>query len=369
VVGTSIGSSVDAEGYYEIEDLENGTYTLRASMVGFETVEKEVTISGSDEEVNFVMAMSNLALQELEVFASRSTQKTPVAYSTIDEEQLENQLGSRDLPLVLNSTPSVYATAQGGGSGDARITVRGFSQRNVAVMINGVPVNDMENGWVYWSNWDGVGDAAQSMQIQRGMSNVNLAVPSVGGTMNILTNPAKNEAGGTFKQEIGNAGFRKTTLMLNSGLINDKFAFSAVGVRKTGNGMIDGTWTDAWAYYFGASYEINDKNRLDLFALGAPQRHGQRLYAQNIGAFSHSFARDLDSYDRAALEQYPERGFFYNENVAPVSNNYTGRQYVGNGWLSPSIRERYSPNFINERENFYHKPQINLNWYSDLSEN
>src|SRR5699024_4886674 len=82
VLGTSIGSSVDAEGYYEIEDLENGTYSLRASMVGFETVEKEVTISGSDEEVNFVMAMSNLALQELEVFASRSTQKTPVAYST-----------------------------------------------------------------------------------------------------------------------------------------------------------------------------------------------------------------------------------------------------------------------------------------------
>src|SRR5699024_7132432 len=199
--------------------------------------------------------------------------------------------------------------------------------------------------------------------------NVNLAVPSVGGTMNILTNPAKHEAGGTFKQEIGNAGFRKTTLMLNSGIINDKFAFSAVGVRKTGNGMVEGTWTDAWAYYFGASYEINDKNRLDLFALGAPQRHGQRLYAQNIGAFSHSFARDLDSYNEDALEQYPERGFFYNENVGPVSNTYGGKQYIGDGWVGASIRDRYSPNFINERENFFHKPQINLNWYSELSEN
>ena len=56
-------------------------------------------------------------------------------------------------------------------------------------MINGVPQNDMENGWVYWSNWDGVGDATSSIQMQRGLSKVNLATPSIGGTMNIITDP------------------------------------------------------------------------------------------------------------------------------------------------------------------------------------
>lgn len=369
LVGTNSGASTNTNGYYEIDDVSDGTYTIRASMVGYQAVEQTVTISGSDREINFNLYMENRSLGQLQVFASRSDQTTPVAYSDIDEEELQNRLGSRDLPLVLNTTPSVYSTAQGGGAGDARINVRGFSQRNVAVMINGVPVNDMENGWVYWSNWDGVGDVAQSMQVQRGMSNVNLAVPSVGGTMNILTSPAENQAGGKFKQEIGNAGFRKTTLVLNSGLINDKFAFSAVGVRKTGNGMVEGTWTDAWAYHIGASYQINENNRLDLFALGAPQRHGQRLYQQNIAAYSHSFARDLDSYDNAALDEFPERGFFWNNNVAPVSSSYEANQYIGDGWVGKSIRDRYSSNFINERENFFHKPQINLNWYSQLSEN
>ena len=56
------------------------------------------------------------------------------------------------------------ATNQGGGAGDARINVRGFNQRNVAIMINGIPVNDMENGWVFWSNWDGVTDVTSSIQ-------------------------------------------------------------------------------------------------------------------------------------------------------------------------------------------------------------
>ena len=36
-------------------------------------------------------------------------------------------------------------------------------------MINGVPVNDMENGRVYWSNWAGLSDVTSSMQVQRGL--------------------------------------------------------------------------------------------------------------------------------------------------------------------------------------------------------
>ena len=52
---------------------------------------------------------------------------------------MELRLGSQDVPLALNTVPNVYATNQGGGAGDARINVRGFNQRNVAIMLNGIP--------------------------------------------------------------------------------------------------------------------------------------------------------------------------------------------------------------------------------------
>ena len=90
----------------------------------------------------------------LEVLASRADEKTPVAYTNISKAEMEVRLGSQEIPMALNTTPSVYATQQGGGAGDARINVRGFNQRNVAVMINGVPQNDMENGWVFSSALD-----------------------------------------------------------------------------------------------------------------------------------------------------------------------------------------------------------------------
>ena len=142
--------------------------------------------------------------------------------------------------MVLNVTPSVYASAQGGGAGDARINVRGFSQRNTAIMVNGVPVNDMENGWVYWSNWDGVGDAATSIQLQRGLSAVNLATPSIGGTVNIITDPTAMTRGGSYKQELGTGGFLKETLVFNTGQFADKFGLTGAIVRKTSDGLYSG---------------------------------------------------------------------------------------------------------------------------------
>ena len=169
-------------------------------------------------------------------------------------------------------------------------------------MINGVPQNDMENGWVYWSNWDGVGDATSSIQMQRGLSAVNLATPSIGGTMNIITDPAALERGGSFKQELGAGAFLKSTINYNTGLIADKYAFSTTLVKKTGDGIIDGNWTDAYAYYLGSSYQMNDANRFELFAIGAPQRHGQNLYKQNASAYSQEFAKDELSYSQEALE-------------------------------------------------------------------
>ena len=255
VEGTDLGAAAQADGTYSIQ-VSDGSYTVTASVIGYASSTKSVDVSG-DATLDFGLLVSVVEMSALEVLASRAGEKTPVAYTTVDKEELEFRLGSQDVPMALNTTPSVYATQQGGGAGDARINVRGFNQRNVAVMINGVPQNDMENGWVYWSNWDGVADAAQSIQMQRGLSAVNLATPSIGGTMNIITDPAAMTRGGKFKQEGGDGGFLKTTVNYNSGLIGDKLALSGTIVRKTGDGIIDGNWTDAWAWYLGSSYQLN----------------------------------------------------------------------------------------------------------------
>jgi iron complex outermembrane recepter protein len=360
--GTTTGAASDAEGMFRIE-APDGNYDLVCEYVGFAKQTFSVNVSGSVNQ-NFEL-VEFLFANAIDVFADRAIErKTPVAFTNVSKQEIENQLGSQDIPLVLNTTPSVFSTIQGGGAGDARINVRGFNQNNMAVMINGVPINDMESGWVYWSNWDGLGDATSSIQVQRGLSAVNLATPSIGGTMNIITDPAGQDAGVKYKNEIGIGNFQKQTLFVNSGLVDDRFAITLGGVRKTGDGQVDKVFTDSWAYYFGASYQLDDKNRLELYATGAPQRHGQRRWKLNAANFSHELAKDL-GYSNEVLNdpKFAEQGLLYNANWSGVSSSYQGSQY----W-DGEVAQRHAGSFINESENYYHKPIVNLNWFSQFSQ-
>lgn len=365
--GTTTGATTDLDGVFTL-DLPAGMQKLIITYVGFEDVVMDVNVANGETSKlgKIILKGKAIGLAGLDIIADRAKEReTPVAISNVSKQQLEENLGSRDLPMVMNNTPSVYATPQGGGAGDARINVRGFNQNNVAIMINGVPVNDMENGWVYWSNWDGVADATSSIQMQRGLSAINLATPSVGGTMNILTSPADHKLGGMAKFEVGSGSFFKTTLSGHSGLINNKFAVSASVVKKNGQGVVDKTWTDAWAYYLGASFNVNKNHRLELYAVGATQRHGQNLYKQNVAAYDSAYAKDLGVV-QGTIDKFPQAsaGRLYNENWNTVSSSYTGQQV----WNGKSARDRYSKDFMNERENYYHKPLANLNWYAQWAD-
>jgi hypothetical protein len=359
--GTTNGTVTDIDGIFSFS-LPAGDQTLTISYVGYNDQDVNVTVtSGETVSIGRVrMEASSIALEGVNIISDRAKEReTPVAISNVSKAEIERQLGGQDLPMIMNNTPSVYATPQGGGAGDSRINVRGFNQRNIAIMINGVPVNDMENGWVYWSNWDGIADATSSIQMQRGLSAINLATPSVGGTMNIITSPAEQEASASGKFEYGSGNFMKATLSAHTGLIGNKFAASVSAVRKVGTGVIDKTWTDAWAYYIGMSLQATEKHRFEVYAMGAPQRHGQNLYKQNVAAYSNKFAKEIGADSAAANIMESPQGRLYNENWNVVRESYSGEQ----SW-NGKTHSRYNSGYLNERENFYNKPLANLNWFA-----
>ncbi|MCF6352719.1 MAG: TonB-dependent receptor [Cyclobacteriaceae bacterium] len=159
ISGTTQGATTDIDGYFTISNVEAGNVTVNISFIGYSSINKSVTVNaGQTTDIGDITLNSNtIGLSEVEVIASVAIdRKTPVAVSTIKGEYIEEKLGSQEFPEILKGTPGVYVTKAGGGFGDARIRIRGFDSENVAVMINGVPVNDMENGRVYWSNWAGL---------------------------------------------------------------------------------------------------------------------------------------------------------------------------------------------------------------------
>ena len=117
-----LGGAVDQDGKYTIDGITSGV-SVTASAIGYE----DMTVFADQSEVNFALNLQAVEMSELEVLASRATEKTAVAYTDVSNEEISLRPGSQDIPLAMNLVPSVYATNQGGGAGDARINVRGFN--------------------------------------------------------------------------------------------------------------------------------------------------------------------------------------------------------------------------------------------------
>lgn len=336
---TPLNSRSDIDGNYRFENVPLGNYTMIIAMISFDTMRVELNVDQSLVTFDVILGGSQ-ELEEVKVIGNiAQDRKTPVAVSTLGKKELTEELGSQDLPMILNSKPGVHATQQGGGDGDARITIRGFDQRNVGVMIDGVPVNDMENGWVYWSNWFGLDDITQQIQVQRGLGATKLAMPSVGGTMNIITQNTSGKREISVDQEYGSGNFLRTSLSYKSGTLKNGWGILFSGSYKQGNGWVDGLNTQGGFYYLKIQKKWGN-HVTSLSGFGAPQQHGQRTFNQPIAYWDEQRAYDLGV------------------TTVDTSNINHGRRFNEHwGYVTNESGERVVKN---ERRNFYHKPQITL---------
>ncbi len=287
IEGTEIGTASKLDGTFKLKGTA-GNIKVRFSFVGYLDQLIEVSLKNGDSKDLGVIKMQAdaVGLDEMLVVASYAKDRiTPVAVSTIKPEIIMEKLGTQEFPEILKSTPGVYATKQGGGYGDGRINLRGFDSNNIGVLINGVPVNDMENGKVYWSNWAGLSDVTRTMQVQRGLGASRLAISSVGGTINIITKSTDAKKGGSIYYGMGNDGYFKTGFTLSTGLYDNGWAVTVSGSRTVGDGYINGTNFKGWSYFLNIAKRIGDNQQLSFTAFGAPQWHNQRASQQLIQTF------------------------------------------------------------------------------------
>lgn len=323
--GAALGTT-DLDGRFDVR-VPEGTPTLTISYVGYQSKTAAVrpqmgtiALQPSNEVLNDVVVTQSLA----------RTRQTPVAVSQVSKAEIDVKLGTQELPEILNTTPGVWATKDGGGFGDAKINMRGFQSANVAVLVNGIPVNDMEGGWVYWSNWAGLGDVASNIQTQRGLGAAVLSAPSIGGTINITTQSLDAERGGNVWYGFGNDGMNNMGAKVSTGLMKNGWAITVQGSRKWGDGYVQGTNFNSYSYFVNISKRINDSHQLSLTAFGAPQTHNKRGNKDGLSIINYQ------TYAKRVMGS--ESPYIYNATFG----------YDRHGQVRSSNR------------NTYHKPQISL---------
>ena len=334
IKGTVNGTSTDFDGKFQL-DLKTKPLVIVVSFVGY----KDKEIFDIKEDLGIVqLEISNL-LNEVVVVGSgvidlAEGRKTPVAVSTINAAEIQEKSANWDLPEILKSTPSVQ-NIKAGGFGDGQMFLRGFDQTNTAFLLNGQPINGMEDGKMYWSNWSGILDVANAVQVQRGLGSSKLAISSVGGTVNIVTKTIDNKEGGYIKQTFANNNYSKSTLYYSTGVSEKGWSFSSLLGHWQGDGYVDYTAGQGQTYFFSVGYEANENNVFNFLLTGAPQWHA--------------------AAGGATISDFLEKGIRYN------------------GWNKAGVD---SPNLINGPNgqrypggrNIYHKPVLNLSWDWTINE-
>ncbi|MCL9769351.1 TonB-dependent receptor [Flavobacterium sp. HXWNR69] len=324
VKGTTVGAAADFDGKFELSTSQkSGVVTI--SFLGFVSKSVPFTITGNSVNLGrIVLSPDTSELQELVVIGKgiidvAKERKTPIAVSTIKAVEIQEKVGTADVTQAMVNTPSVYVAGQSGGYGDSRITVRGFQQDNTAFLLNGQPINGMEDGKMYWSNWSGMSDIANFIQVQRGLGSSKLAISSVGGTVNFVTKATDKKEGGFVSMGVANSDYFKSTAAYNTGMMKNGLGVSLMLSHWQGDGYNQGTRGEGQNYFISFGYKLNDRHNFNFLITGAPQSHDQ------------NFTKRISDY----------LGF--------------GRKYNNNyGYLNGQ--------YMSERTNFYHKPVANLNW-------
>ena len=282
-------------------------------------------------------SLDSIALSEVTVTSKvvdvAKERETPIAFSTVTGAEIELKGGNLEFVETLRRTPGVYTNQDNGGYGDGQMYLRGFGFTNTAYVINGQPVNDMENGRVYWSNWAGLMDIASSVQLQRGLGSTSLAVPSAGGTVSVNTRAAEATPGSGLKLMLGDNGYQKTTAYMNTGVNELGWSSSYLLGFWQGDGWRNGMKGEGVTYAFSVGYTPRGgDHEFNLSVIGAGQWHHQAYYGTQI--------QDYLDYGPAQGDDFRKFNQLYGD--------YKGEEF-------------------SVLRNYYHKPLATLNWDWEIS--
>ena len=331
--GTDNGAITDFDGNFELT-VVGDEGTLSISYLGYTTQTYVYELSDGVLVLEVITlepdpnALSEVVVIGTGVVQLAAGRATPTAVSTISAEEIELRGGAnRDITESIAFTPSATVTGNN-GFGDSQLFLRGFDQTNIAVLLNGQPVNGMEDGKVYWSNWSGLSDIATTIEVQRGLGASRLAISSVGGTTNIVMKAADKKQGGFVRFTGANDSYMKATAGYDSGMNEKGWAFSVLlDYWQAHRKWSEGTYGQGQTYYFSVGYKASEKHNFNFLVTGSPQLHGQK--------WSQSKERI------AANPKYNQHWGYLNEDGTDISS---------------------------ERQNFYHKPVANLNWDFTVSD-
>lgn len=273
-VGTGVGTETDAGGNYQLE-LEEGEYDLLFSFGNQKSLKVEIY---QNQTLHVDMADAQEALDAVFLSSVRVNAQSPITFSNLTNEEIEDRNLGQDIPVLMNYMPNVVSTSDAGaGVGYTGIRVRGSDATRVNVTINGIPYNDAESQGSFWVNLGDFASSVENMQLQRGVGTSTNGAGAFGASLNILTDSYKEEAAAELANSFGSFNTRKHTLKFSTGLMDDHWEFAGRASQIKSDGYVDRASSDLKSYFLQGTF-VDENTLVKGLAFGGSERTYQAWY-------------------------------------------------------------------------------------------
>lgn len=368
--------------------LKAGTYSLSISAPGYTPKDTSLDLTNS-VTLTLVLSPDIYELEALVLVGTRAGSLDPVSQYTISKEQLEETYVGQDAQYVIErNSPSVISYSESGTSfsnyGQWRL--RGIDQTRLNITLDGIPLNDMIDQGVFFSNFTDIANSVNGIQIQRGVGLSANGVSSFGGSVN-FQGPSLTDTLGHAELQFNAGSYNtyRTSVEASSGNAGGAFRLYSRFSTFSSDGYRDHSGSKSWSFFTsGAWYGKKDmikvtaftgksRNQLSYFAVPEPlidsmpklnlnavqdvDDFGQYMVqVQEVHRFSNRLEWSTTAYAGGAGGDFP---FGYEDVSGFVQLNYplTNRHYGllsalhrtsanGNGRLSGGVHT-----YLFQREN------------------
>ncbi len=251
-----------SNGQFEIKLKTGGAFDVIAQHISMQNKTMHVIVKEPITNVEITMEQNAYFLEPLELKSLRAGAKAPFTKTNLNKQYIENQNLGRDLPFILDQTPSVVVNSDAGnGVGYTGLRIRGSDGSRINVTMNGIPYNDPESQGSYFVDLPDITSSLNSIQIQRGVGTSSNGAGAFGASLNLSTNEFNPTAYGELNNSYGSFNTWKNTVKAGSGILGNHFTIDARLSRITSDGYVDRASTYLGSFYLSTAY-VNDKSSL-----------------------------------------------------------------------------------------------------------
>lgn len=184
-------------------------------------------------------------------------------------QNISSQLGAGRDPFL--SAASFHFNA-------ARFRIRGYDADLFSTYMNGVPMENLDNGFTPYGLWGGLNDVLRNRDQSHGLKATPYSIGDLGGLTYFDTRASKQRKQTSINYALSNRNYVHRFMISHStGMSKKGWAFSLAGSRRWADeGFTDGTYYDGYSGFFAVDKKINDRHLLSLVAMVTPTENGRQ---------------------------------------------------------------------------------------------